>query len=75
MIVKADCNQIEDDGMYLNIENNQYIRLGVWTDCSQFKTVLYKRNNEVWFMQFRDEDAREEFELVSRSGLEILWES
>ena len=63
MIVQAEVNQLYKNGLFMNIINPDGSMIGVWSDESINRTILYKGDrNDVWFMQFKDDTTLEEFE-------------
>lgn len=73
MKVSADITQLENSGMYLNIQNDDYLNLGIWTSCL-YKKVFYQRENIQYFMIFKDSECRKEFE-SNLFDFKIIWES
>lgn len=75
MIVRAECSQLENHGLYLNIINEEFSRLGVWTNIHSIIAVLYKTDNNIYLMTFKTARDRLEFEATIRVKLETLWDS
>jgi hypothetical protein len=75
MIVKAECSQLENRGLFMNIINEEFSRLGVWTNIYSIVAVLYKTDNNIYFMTFKTARDRLEFETNQSIKLEILWDS
>lgn len=75
MIVRAECNQLENHGLYMNIVNEEFSRLGVWTNIYSIIAVLYNADKNVYFMTFKTANDRLVFETNTKVKLEILWDS
>lgn len=69
MIVSAEVTQLSRDNMFMNIFSPDYSMLGVWTDTYSVRTILYnvEGKNTIWFMQFKHDEAVEEFEIAHPS--------
>ncbi len=68
-------NGEQTENIFMNVHDENGV-LGVWTTTFGSRTCLFLRSNELWFVQFANQSAYDEFvERFKGIALNIIYDS